>query len=294
MKPKLFLLFPLLSLAACSSDINYDTNPIDPNIHYDNVYLIMGQSNASGISPVSFLETKAPETYAKYLNGYEKVYYSSDCDNTVTTTFEPVRLGKGNSAPYFGPEIGIADAISSNEETSYIIKATLSGSTLQTQYINKNGQKFNLYNRFVPFINQQLRDLKESGKNPRVRGIFWMQGESDSTNQALSSTYQAATSVFIQHLRHDINEYVFGYVNFVDAYISTKSHHWVYSNEINQAKLNVSNENEHNYCIKTNGEDEGALDLVLKSAEEDPNDDAHYDSLSMLALGREAGKYLIK
>lgn len=295
MKNRIFLLLPLLLLTGCSTNSDPDVKSIDPNIHYDNVYIIMGQSNASGISPFSFLETKDPEMYAKYQVEDQNVLISYDKDGTVDKTFHGVKygFGGGNNGQFFGPEIGIADSISSTE-TQYILKATWSGSTLQTQYMDKDGNKKDLYNRYIAFLNEQLSSIKESGKNPRVRGIFWMQGESDSSNQ-LCHTYKQATSFFVSNLRQDLNSYIYGYVNFVDAYISTRSPHWPNPSVINQAKQEFADENEHNYCIKTNGEDDGALNLVLKhESGEDPNDKAHYDSVSMLALGREAAKYLIK
>lgn len=293
MKKKSILLFvSVIFFAACSNDFDYEVKPIDQSTHYDNVYVIMGQSNATGVAKASFLETKSPSIYAKYSAGNPKVLIACDVDTHITKTFKPVRFGFGADDGYFGPEIGMSEMIES-EDPAYIIKGTWSGSCLQTQYMDYSGTKLELYNRYTSFILERLGALKDEGKNPRLRGIFWMQGESDSLNQ-ICNTYKDAESLFIKHLRKDLNEYVYGYVNFVDAYISTKSIFWENPTVINQHKDQVAELDEHNYCIHTNGEDENAIDLTLKSLSGEDNDAAHYDSLSMLSLGLEAGKFVIK
>lgn len=286
MKKRFLLLLPLLCLTACSYGV-------DPNKTFDNVYLIMGQSNASGCCKASFLETKDPETYAKYKNGFNNVEITYDVDDHVNQSYVPVHFGIANTLEFFGPEIGISDVLSTVNEKSYIIKASWSGSSLQADYVNKDGDTFKLYDRFVPFIKKQLKKLQKEGKNPRVRGLFWMQGESDSW-EGLCDNYGPALEWFVKKMREELNNYVYEYMNFVDAYISTKTI-WTFSEKVNAAKQNFSNVALHNYCFKTNGEDENAIDLGIKAQTgEDPNDWAHYDSTSMVALGREAGKYLIK
>lgn len=290
MKFRFLFLLPFLCLCSCGDGVKQ----YDPNTHYDNVYIIMGQSNATGISKASFLETKSPVTYQKFSTGVNNVLISYDVDQRVEENYVPVKFGQGANNEHFGPEIGIADILSEANETSYIVKATWSGSCLQADYMNKDGDRYRLYDRFVPFIKHQIKKLKDNGKNPRLKGLFWMQGESDSWN-VVCDTYGQAFDVFMKSLRKEFNDYIYTYFNFVDAYISTRSPHWPNPTVINTQKQVYSEKDEHNYCIKTNGEDESALNLVLKSESlEDPNDSAHYDSLSMLALGKEAGKYLIK
>lgn len=294
MKRLIILLFPLLLVGCVNEDYSYFVKPVDNETHYDDVYLIMGQSNATGVAEWRFLEEKAPDVYSKYVSSNPNVLISYDVDEHINNHFLPTKFGFGNNESFFGPEIGIAETLSTYEEQSYIVKATYSGSCLQNEYIDKDGKKYELYNRFVPFILNQLEYLRESGKNPRVRGLFWMQGESDSVNY-LNKTYGKALKQFVNNIRKDLNEYVYGYMNFVDAEISTKSMYWVHSTQINNAKNQFAKTNEHNYCIKTNGEDNNSLDLNLKTTSgEDPNDDAHYDSLSMLELGKKAGEYLTK
>ena len=291
-KNLLLLLVPLLSVTGCKKKVP-DPKPVDPEVKYDDVFLIMGQSNASGVSPYSFLETSNPEVFTKYSAGNEKVQISYDVYSSIESNFVSTKFGQGHDENYFGPEIGMAEKFANVYDTSYIVKATLSGSCLQTQYVDKNGGKYDLYNRFVMFIQNQVTKLEEMGKNPRIRGVFWMQGESDA-NDTLCSTYAQATQHFVDYLKTDLNKWIYGYFNFVDAYISTKSIHWKNPGVVNDQKQSIADSNEHCYCIKTNGEDETAISLDLKFETGEGEDYAHYDSRSMLLLGETAGTLLMK
>ena len=88
LKKLLFLLPILLSVCSCKS---YKPKKLDPNVTYDNVYLIMGQSNASGISQYTYLQESEPELYQKYNQGNEKVLISYDCDQRIEKNFVPDR-----------------------------------------------------------------------------------------------------------------------------------------------------------------------------------------------------------
>ena len=61
MKRLIILLFPLLLVGCTSEDYSYVVKPVDNEVHYDDVYLIMGQSNATGVAEWRFLEEKAPD-----------------------------------------------------------------------------------------------------------------------------------------------------------------------------------------------------------------------------------------
>lgn len=288
---RLTLLFPFaFSISGCKQ---YEPKTLDPDVNYDNVYLIMGQSNASGVSEYQYLETSNPEIYQRYMEGNSKVLISYNTSAQKETNFVPTKFGFGHTEQYFGPEIGIAEYISQVEEHAYIIKGTEGGTCLQTQYVNARGKKLKLYNQYVGFIKQQLEVLVSQGKNPRVRGVFWMQGESD-TFLSYADKYQKAQQHFFEYLRLDLNDYIYDHFNFVDAYIFTRGICWVNPEVINDCKQRFADENDHCYCIKTNGEDENAIYLTLKCETGEEDDLAHYDSKSMLLLGMTAGEYLVK
>lgn len=287
----IFTLIYIQLLSGCARTTFYSPKQLDPNVTYDDVYLIMGQSNASGVSPQSFLKTSEPAIYQKYSEGNSKVLISYDCDERIESNFVPTKFGFGNTEEFFGPEIGIAEKIE-QERTTYIIKATYSGSCLRTQYVDHQGNTNKLYKRFSTFISKQLFALKSQGKNPRVRGMFWMQGESD-TFLDKKDRYQRAERFFVDYIREDLNLWIYDYFNFVDAYIFTGGT-WPEAEIINDCKQQLADTNEHWYCVKTNGEDETAIKLNLKSETGEGDDVAHYDSKSELLLGLTAGEYLLK
>ena len=287
------LLLPLVcSISGCSGE--YKPKELDPNVAYSDVYLIMGQSNASGVSQHVYLENSDPELYQKYKQGNSNVLISYDTDKRIESNFVSTKFGFGYNEEFFGPEIGIAETLEQYEELSYIIKAAAGGTCLRTEYVTEKGKKKDLYYRFVKFIKKQLKALESDKKIPRVRGVFWMQGESDSFLSE-SAKYKDAELYFLKYLRIDLNNWIYDHFNFVDAYIYTRGICWVNPEIINDCKQQIADENEHCYCIKTNGEDEAAIKLNIKTETgEDPNDLAHYDSKSMVLLGKTAGTYLIK
>lgn len=266
--------------------------------YYTPVYAIMGQSNASGNSLYQFLESKDPDIYNKFIGtGVSKVQYAYDNYLTKDENFQNIKFGFGDNfngdGVAFGPEIGIADVLSEKSWTSYIIKAAYSGTSLFEQWLI-NGNRNDLYNQMVGFIKDRLDYLKDNGKNPVLKGIFWMQGESDGYYLNIANMYEELETKFISYLKEDLSDYYDGYFNFVDGFISTRVSYWPYGYVINQAKYNISLTDEHHYCIKTNGEDEGALNLLSKYDVGEQDDTAHYASTSMIELGREAAKYLLK
>ena len=292
---RLLLTLPIIfTLAGCNKEpTSYEPKALDPIKTYENVYLIMGQSNASGVSPFSFLESSEPDLYQRYMQGNDKVLITYDVDGRVEKNYVPTKFGQGCNENYFGPEIGIAEVLSEKQELSYVIKASYGGTCLMTQYVSETGKKLELYNHYIEFIRNQLTKLESEGKSPRLRGMFWMQGESDSFLN-YKNKYDIAEQYFLDYIRHDLNDWIYEYFNFVDAYIFTRGICWVDPEIINACKERVCKNNDHCYCIKTNGEDESAIKLYLKCETGEEDDLAHYDSKSMLLLGKTAGEYLMK
>lgn len=292
---RLLLSIPVIfALSACQSEpITYEPKALDPSKTYENVYLIMGQSNASGVSPFSYVQSYDADLYQRYIDGNEKVLITYDVDGRVDDNYVPTKFGQGCNEETFGPEIGIAEVLSQKQDLSYVIKASYGGTCLMTQYVSEKGEKLELYNHYIEFIKNQLTKLENEGKNPRLRGMFWMQGESDSFLN-YKNKYSIAEQYFLDYIRHDLNDWIYEYFNFVDAYIFTRGICWVDPDIINACKDRVCNNNEHCYCIKTNGEDENAIKLYLKCETGEGDDLAHYDSQSMLLLGKTAAEYLLK
>ena len=216
-----------------------ETPPAD-NVKSIDIYLIAGQSNASGYTKVkdaSALYAKAPGLE----NGYSNVHYAgnarSDSGNPNYTKYDNMKawqltkLGFGRSDNYFGPEAGMAAALSAyyNSETGKhagIIKLAHGGTRLMnvTTGSNKNGNWVSpsyaeelgisyvdpvggLYNALLLEVKTQLGELESYGgfTHVNIKGLYWMQGESD---RDYPTEYEKAFKLFVSDLRSDLSDIV--------------------------------------------------------------------------------------
>ena len=256
-----------------------------------NVILVTGQSNASGNSPWEFLQSKNPSIYNRFKEGVDNVltsYYVHDSNNNEY--FAPTTFGMADFETLFGPEIGIADVFSEANGITYIIKFAVGGTRLYNDGLNSYGQRGRLYNDSVDWFKKRLEYLKSRGVEPNIVGQFWMQGEGDSTD-AWGSIYGENLKNMISFYRNDLKDYYQDHYTFVDAYISTKTI-WPNPNLVNQQKQMVADSDPNVFCIKTNGEDETAIDLDVKCHSGEGDDMAHYDSQSEVLLGQKAGQII--
>ena len=256
-----------------------------------NVILITGQSNASGNSPWEFLQSKNPYIYNKFTTGVTNVltsHYVSD--KRLNEYFEPTRFGLADADSLFGPEIGIADAFSEANGFTYIIKFAVGATRLYNEWLNSKGQRGRLYNDSVDWFKNRLNYLKSRKVEPNIVGQFWMQGEGDSTDE-WGSVYASNLTNMISFYREDLKDYYQDHYTFVDAYISTKTI-WPNPTLVNEQKQMVADADSNVFCIKTNGEDETAINLNLKYFSNEGDDRAHYDCQSELLLGQRAGQII--
>ena len=199
------------------------------------LYFIAGQSNAVGYT--KFTDTAAAYEFAPELeNGFSNVLIAGKVRFDKGSSYEsrrfiwqPVKLGFGAyDANYSGPETGMAKALSQeynaeSGKTAGIIKFGHGGTSLLNKTTGSNqygnwvspsyarsigaaytGATGGLYRGFLEEIESQLKALAESGyTNVNVKGLYWMQGESD---RADSATYADAFKAFVKDLRNDLSE----------------------------------------------------------------------------------------
>lgn len=285
-------------LCGCNTHKDVD-NPVgklsEDGTYYTNVILLYGQSNATGCAQWKYLQTTDMDNYERYLQGFPMCQTSFVCESHhANGVFEATRFGMGASESHFGPEFGIADVFNSqfSDRKTYIIKWTYGGSNLNSQWLtNITSKRGGFYDKAMEFTLQQLQLLRDAGLSPRIIGVCWMQGESDCCPGDRDKYYDNETK-FINYLRNDLTEYYVGTLNFVDAFISTKTV-WQLPEVVNSAKQRIADEDSHVAVIHTNGEDATALDLFVNAEPTDNPDLAHYDSASMIALGHAFAQELI-
>ena len=161
-------------------------NLADGNGERVKVILLMGQSNATGIGYVEYLQKNTtPEQYAKYENGFDSVLINFSLDNnTNSSNGEFVNVDLNCSiwpGTVFGPEVGMAEKFSKEwgDEKVIILKYTYSGTCLYTQWLAK-GERGSIYGAMQKFVDTYMSALHSKGYNAYLGAICWMQGESDA------------------------------------------------------------------------------------------------------------------
>ena len=233
-----------------------------------NVIILAGQSNAYGISPLTN-EVKATIGDTDFSNikiKYTNINSDDGANNWrvhfSNSEFETFRLGIGGQADrWFGPELGVAYYLATNEatkdETWYIIKTTASGTFLGGQwlydttgkYLNtttagdiKNDLGVYLADGMMALASADLEVIanKHGANNVNIRSFMWMQGESDASVKELAEQYGELQNILINRVRTELGDYdKEGSIPFVDGAIAAyKSgvNIWPYSDIVNSAK----------------------------------------------------------
>ena len=201
------------------------------------IYLIAGQSNASGSTRVTNASS-AYEWAPELKGGYSNVLYagnsrSNDYDRDLPWQKTTLGLGisKHDGKTYMGPEAGMAKALSEyyNEETGRmagIIKYAAGGTSLQNKtsgtphsygnwvspsYAKHLGVSYadsrptgKLYRNLLAQVEKNVLQLCEEGYTDiNIMGIYWMQGCNDRT---VPDVYDVAFKYFAKDIRDDLSE----------------------------------------------------------------------------------------
>ncbi len=222
---------------------------IDPSKIID-IYIIAGQSNAVGHTKLigsayeSYVKQSAPELAA---GGYDYVHYAgnsrTDKNNHTELVnndkpWQKVTFGLGSNANNIGPEAGMAKALSKcyNEESGRnagIIKFAHGGTSIRdlssgsnqfgnwvspsyAKAINASYKDTDvngaLYRGLLEQVKRNVSELKEYGgyEKINIRGLYWMQGESDRHQP---DVYKTAFTYFVEDLRKDLSEIMLEFTN---------------------------------------------------------------------------------
>lgn len=258
------------------------------------VILLLGQSNASGSSIVSYLEkTASPEDYARYSAGYPSVLinYCIDDHNACSDgNYLPVDLTCGAATGFFGPEVGMADRLSVAypDETVFILKYTMSGYSLHHHWL-RAGQRGSIYDAFLTFAKANMEHLADRGYDARIGAICWMQGESDTTDFK-AERYFENQKAFVTYLREDLAPYAEeGGIYFIDAGISNSPYCEPAYPTVNEAKRCFAELSPLNLYFSTI--DAG---LTIDKEPEGEPDWGHYDALCEIQLGYMFADHIIQ
>ena len=283
----MFVFVLIVLFSACRQDQSpptyrytiQDTLPVG-NGESVKVVILSGQSNAVGCSLFSYLQDE-PD-FDRLSLGFDNVllnFYDAASDRT-TNGFVPTDGHKGWTDDYFGPELGIADTLSSafQGEKIFIIKFTYSGAALENNMAPGRGD---FYSQMVRFINKSLSYLQKKNYVPQIVGFCWMQGESDA--MFAPDRYKSNMTSLVTALRNDIDPNM----RIIDAAIADNPVFWVHPDVVNAAKHQLSEELQDYIFIDTNA----AGFTTDREPVENP-DRAHYDAHSELVLGHLFGEQI--
>ena len=296
----------------------YDTSKLAGEASYTqltegkaHVILLGGQSNASGISLKTLLENHYDdEQLARFQAGYSNVLidYFVDSGSNVSNGFVPVKLGQGNNANAFGPEVGLADYLSRTYpgEKFYIIKATGSGSSLFGDWAEEGSTYPNwdagspdygkpistgqTYKNFINHVSASLTRMKNAGLEPEIFAMMWMQGETDSWFMDKTTAYASSEAALLARINAEFGDYMAeGGMAFLDAAIyDGPQSPWTYATMMNYSKQAHASTSDNYYFLDTNALGLDPCDEI--SSLSDTIDIAHYDSDDMIQLGELFGK----
>ncbi|MBQ9514079.1 MAG: hypothetical protein IJR66_03770 [Clostridia bacterium] len=278
----LILTVPLsLSLGACEKNMEYP------------VYLICGQSNANGNGHYSDL----PSAYKSAVFDKISVFCGGGSNSAVYGKILPVAVVDedddmqclGTSISKFGLEVGIADYFTEEKYEAGLIKCGFDGAS-----INLNNTRYgtwwtesddipsgviDCYSAFLEETKTALSLFTEQGKKPVIKGVFWMQGESNQGD----ATYKDDLVNLIKKMKADLSDYVdknFTCVAGTISYVSPG----VYSKNcaVNVAIRELADENE------------GFAYVESGKYATNPSDTYHWTGNTLIRIGNEFAETMLE
>ena len=245
------------------------------------VYLILGQSNAVGCTPIAGCD----ETYT---TGFDNIKlwqdgHQSTSNPTTVNQWLNVKAGLGVDPQSCGIELGFSEVLSPvyGERECRIIRYSWGGKNLYRDFTPPSAlaegdtSRGHYYREAVKTITQAIVNLEESGLKPRVRAILWMQGEADATKIEYAAVYKNYLKALIRDLRALVGD-----AWFIIGEIASNCPHTVeLAPMVQEAQASVAAEMDRAFLIQT---DDLLLDLDC--------DEWHWQLPEMLTLGRRFGE----
>lgn len=157
------------------------------NLKEIDVYLIAGQSNAVGCTLIASLPPNFKEEV------FDKAYLYQEgnfCPTYYGKLVKGIHLGMGCNEDHMGIEYGMAKYLQENSSKEFaFIRYGYGGSNLfldwQPRFLWKDEPSFISqygfsYKTWAQTVVNGLNKLMEAGYLPEIKGMAWMQGESDA------------------------------------------------------------------------------------------------------------------
>ncbi len=172
-----------------------DTGPID--LTTIDVYLLGGQSNMSGVGEVASIPPSSRV---------------AQDDVWIYSSWQPAWTGLvatseyGNA--YFGPEVTFGRALGdASERVVALIKHSVGGTDLAAYWhpgVSEEDADIGPgYSTWLATVRGGLAALEAAGEVPRIAGMIWMQGESDSIDLDIAVLYEDNLRHLVERVRQD-------------------------------------------------------------------------------------------
>ncbi len=291
-------------------------NSEDENLDLDITPFVDSDGNVSKNAPG--VENVLMSYYGFYPPSGPNNAHASNTTDKLAGKFAPVNVAMGSQERFMGPEIGMSMLLkeyATEDRPIYLIKCAFSGSgfvnsspnwthTAEAPYsashYNANNNLYETY--FKPFVLNNLQLIKDTGKDPVIKGFLWHQGESDAGN----GDYDKHLSGLVSRFRTEFADYAPNQegdnISFVDGYIydGPRSPYGADQDlNVNKLKENVANESENNYVINTSyhhedGQTKMQLNINPDSGDvEGGVDNYHYKTYDCVRLGMAYANVLI-
>jgi hypothetical protein len=203
------------------------------------IYIVIGQSNAWGLG---IIKGAASTTKALTTAGWPFSFWAGTQTSWASgSTIQTAQKGS------FGPDLNISNQLTASGKSGfYVFKYAVSNTSLATNW-GSRGTK-GLYDKAVGLLKKAEGQICASGKNPVVKAVFWMQGETDASNQNMSIAYQKNLQVLVDQSRQD---YLGSTAPFIIGLIDSAHNMWPYAANVRKAEQAVGSEMYNGY-IETN------------------------------------------
>lgn len=195
------------------------------------IYIIAGQSNAAGYTKIN--EEVLKTLWSSYKTGSSSVLYQGKSEYTngvnASSFWVNAKAGQGKGKAFMGPELGIAKVLSEEYydgayKTAGIIKFAHGGTSLLNKTDGQNAENGNwvspsyaeylnieysgltgeLYRSLLEQVSDGMAKLEGRGYEAvNIKGLFWMQGESD---RDMPNEYSLAFKYFANDIRRDLSK----------------------------------------------------------------------------------------
>ncbi|NJK90959.1 MAG: sialate O-acetylesterase [Blastochloris sp.] len=168
---------------------------------HHNLIILSGQSNASGraLWEEDLLRDQA----------VIEAEICFDCDSIssfqgIVSSGGDFRYLQPEATKVFGPEVGLIRALMLRRVSNLaVIKFSRGATNLHTDWNPESGSGHQLYRALLDHIRTACVSLEKRGHSFSLRGLAWMQGESDSSRAA---DYQQHLEKFLSRLRRDLGQ----------------------------------------------------------------------------------------